>query len=329
MKEIYLITAYTPTFKKQQVLRSLVDSISKQGKDIMVISHSPIPKDIEEMCKYTIFDNENKLILDPTIQYWSNTKIGNIKFTFINLKSATTLLACWTLQSGGFAYLKALGYDIVHYLEYDSEINDFTHFEEAKALICDGECDLVGFEPASHKETKHLLLPISFNLKKLSFDDLKYDEEYLVSEYKSRYHKQTFPLTEGMIYDTLWSKLKIKVESTDKIKDVMKINTNQTFIGLSDKYCLHTVDGVLHIAHDNLSKLDGNILDVVVIDKNKNGVTKTFIVPYYRCVWINLKVNYADAAHIKIFVNGSLFKELNLTNPNDRFYIDSARIVEE
>jgi hypothetical protein len=327
MKEIYLITAYTPTFKKQQVLRSLVDSISKQGKDIMVISHSPIPKDIEEMCKYTIFDSENKLIYDTDTQYWSHTKIANIGFRFINLKSAATLLACWTLQSGGFAYLKALGYNIVHYLEYDSEINDFTHFVEAKELICGGEYDLVGFKPLNHEETPHLLFPITFNLRKLSFEQLVYDENFLISEYKSRYHKQTFPLTEGMIYDTLWSKLKIKVESTDKIKDVMKINTNQTFNGLPDKYCLHTVDGVLHIVHDNLNKLDGNIIDVVVIDKNKNGITKTFPAPYYRCVWVNLKVNYADAVYIKIFVNGSLFRELNLMNPNDRFYIDSTKVI--
>jgi hypothetical protein len=68
---------------------------------------------------------------------------------------------------------------------------------------------------------------------------------------------------------------------------------------------------------------------VVVIDRNKNGKTKTFLAPYYRCVWVNLEVDYADAVYIKIFVNGSLFKELNLANPNDRFYIDSARIVEK
>ena len=329
MKEIYLITAYTPTFKKQQVLRSLVDSISKAGKDMMVISHSPIPKDIEEMCKYTIFDRENKLVSDTDTQYWSRSVLGNKRFDFINLNSSVTLLACWKLQSGGFSYLKALGYDIVHYLEYDSEINDFTHFGEAKELICSGEYDLVGFEPLNHKEMPHLLLPISLNLKKLSFDDLKYDEEYLVSEYKRRYHNRLFPLTEGMAYDNLWSKLKIKVESGDKIKHVMKINTNQSFIGLPDKYCLHTVDGVLHLAHDNLSKLDGNIIDVVVTDRNKNGKTKTFLAPYYRCLWINLGVDYVDAVYIKIFVNGSLFKELNLANPNDRFYIDSARIVEK
>ena len=30
-----------------------------------------------------------------------------------------------------------------------------------------------------------------------------------------------------------------------------------------DKYCLHTVDGVLHIIHDNLNKLDEEIYSMV------------------------------------------------------------------
>jgi hypothetical protein len=327
MKEIYVISAYTPDFKKQQVLRSLVSSINQQDKDIMVISHSSIPKDVEDMCKYTIFDRENKLFNDADSQFWSFSEIANKRFEFINLKSVITIVACWKLSSGAFSYLKTLGYDIVHFLEYDSEINNFNHFNDAKEVINSGEYDVVGFKPETKNEYNHLLLPISFNLKKMSFGRLEYDENFLISEYKLRYRNKVFPLTEGIAYDILWSNLNIKVESTDKIKDVMKINQNFTF-GFTDKYCLHTVDGVLHILHDNLSKLDGNIIDVVVIDRAKNGKTKTFIAPYYNCVWVNLEVNYADAVHIKIFVNNTLFRELDLTNPNDRFYIDSTKVID-
>ena len=64
MKEIFFITAHTPDFVREQALRNLVHSIKQQGKEVMVISHSPIPKDIENMCNYTIFDRENKLIFD-------------------------------------------------------------------------------------------------------------------------------------------------------------------------------------------------------------------------------------------------------------------------
>jgi hypothetical protein len=327
MKEIYFISAYTPTFEKQEMLRLLVHNINKQGKEVIVATHSSIPKDIEDMCNYVIFDRENKLIYDADAQFWSNSRVGNKGFEFINLKSAITILPCFKLNLSSFCYLKSLGYDIIHFLEYDSIINDFTYFNEVTEIIKNGEYDLIGIKHENKEEHEHLLLPLSFNLNKFSFDDFKYDENFLISEYKKRYHGKIFPITERLSYEMLWSKLKIKAESSDKIKDVMKINQNFTF-GFTDKYCLHTVDGVLHILHDNLSKLDGNIIDVVVIDRAKNGKTKTFIAPYYKCFWVNLDVNYADAIYIKIFVNGSLFRELNLMNPNDRFYIDSTKVID-
>jgi hypothetical protein len=328
MKEIYLILSHTPTFEKEQMLRSLVHSINKQGKGVMVVSHTQIPKDIEDMCDYTIFDRENKLIYDSRSQFWSYSKLADKKFEFINLKSAITILPVYKLLIGSLSYLKTIGYGVVHLLEYDCELNNFTHFNNAFQTITQGEYDLVGFKPERDYEYNHLLLPISFNLKKFSYDQLTYDEDFLLSEYKRRYHDKLFPVTEGLVYDMLWSNLNIKVENGDEIKATMKINQNYT-LGLTDKYCLHTVDGVLHLVHDNLNKLDGNIIDVVVIDRNKNGKTKTFLAPYYKCVWVNLEVDYTDAIYIRIFVNNTLFKELNLMNPIDRFYIDSARVVEE
>jgi hypothetical protein len=126
----------------------------------------------------------------------------------------------------------------------------------------------------------------------------------------------------------LWSKLNIKIENGDEVKATMKINQNYTLVAPTNKYCLHTINGVLHLTHENLNKLDGNIIDLIVIDKAKNSKTKTFITPYYNCVWVNLEVNYADAVHIKIFVNNTLFRELDLTNPNDRFYIDSTKVID-
>jgi hypothetical protein len=216
----------------------------------------------------------------------------------------------------------------IHLLEYDCEINDFKYFNEVTESINKNEYGLIGFKTETENEHNHLLLPISFNLNHLSFENLLYDEDYLLSAYKFRYHNRLFPITEGLIYEMLWSNFEIKIEDRDEIKKSMKINQNFIF-GQPDKYCLHTVDGVLHLVHDNLSKLDGNIVDVVVIDRNKNGRTKTFLAPYYKCVWVNLEVDYVDAVYIRIFVNNTLFKELNLMNPNDRFYIESSRVIEE
>ena len=328
MKEIYLILAHTPTFEKEQMLRSLVYSINKQDKRVMVISHTTIPKDIEDMCDYTIFDKENKLIYDSMSQYWSNSMLGNKKFEFINLKSTITILPVYKLLMGALSYLKTLNYELIHLLEYDCEINDFKYFNEVVESINKNEYGLIGIKPETENERDHLILPISFNLNHLSFEDMVYDEDYLLSTYKFRFHNKLYPITEGLVYEMLWSKFNIKTEDRDEVKKSMKINQNFIF-GQPDKYCLHTVDGVLHFVHDNLNKLDGNVIDVIVTDRTNNGKTKTFTVPYCNCTWVNLEVNYVDATHIKIFVNNTLFRELDLTNPNDRFYIDSTRIIEE
>ncbi len=319
--------SHTPSFEKQQMLRQLVYSINKHGKQIMVVSHTQIPKDIEDMCYYTIFDKDNKLVYDTDAQFWSYSRINNKKFEFINLKSAITILPVYKLLVGAMSYLKTLNYDIVHLLEYDCEINDFTYFNNVSKTIMAGEYDLVGFKPERDHEHKHLLLPISFNVKKFSFNQFTYDENFLLSEYKRRYHTKLFPITEGLVYDILWSKVNVKVENSDEVKSTMKINQNYT-LGLTDKYCIHTVDGVLHITHDNLSNPQPNLIDVLIYCKDGGNKTKSFIAPYYKCLWVNLEVNYENALYIKIFVNGSIFRELDLRKPNDRFYIDSARIVE-
>lgn len=331
MKEIYVILSHTPTFEKQQMLRSLVNKINKQDKEVMVISHTSIPKDIEDMCDYTIFDKQNELIYDSDVQFWSYSVIGDKKFEFINLKSSITILPVYKLLIGGLSYLKSLNYDIIHLLEYDCEINDFTHFNYAYDLINKDEYDLIGFKPEINEnnsnECDHLLLPISFNIKKLNFDDLKYDESSLLSSYKTRFKERLFPITECIAYDMLWLKLKIKTEEYDNTKHNMLINQNYKF-GYIDRYSVHTVDGVLHILHDNLNNFYPNNVDVIVTHKNGLSTSKSFLAPYFRCVWVNLGVNYDDAMFIKIFVNGSLFRELNLFNPNDRYYIDSTKITD-
>jgi hypothetical protein len=328
MKEVYLILSHTPSFEKQQMLRQLVHSINKQGKEVMVISHTQIPKDIEDMCDYTIFDKENKLAYNADAQFWSYTKVNDKKFEFLNLKSAITILPVYKLLIGGVSYLKALGYDIIHLLEYDCEISDFSHFNNVNENITQGEYDIIGFKQERDHEQKHLLLPISFNVKKLSFDDLSYDEDFLLSDYKRRFRSKLFPITECLVYDNLWSKLNVKIEDSEEIKATMKINQNYT-LGLPDKYCLHTVDGVLHLTHDNLTNKEPNLVDVTIYTKDGNNKVKSFLAPYYRCLWVNLGVNYEDAVYIKIFVNNTIFRELDLRKQNDRAYIETSRIITE
>jgi hypothetical protein len=327
MKEIYFITAYTPTFDRQQALRNLVHSIKEQGKEILVISHSTIAKDIEDMCDYTIFDRENKLIYDSTTQYWSSSVMNNLRFEYINLNSSYTILPVYKLFLGGLAYLKSLNYDIVHFLEYDCEIKDFTYFENVKESLISGEYDMHACYDTEKFTDTYVTLPISVNIKKLDFEQLIYDEKKLLKEYEYRFRKQIYPITETINYQIVWKDLNKKVVHENELKDVIITNFNYKF-GRPDRSSFNITNGSLHFLHDNMTNPKGNLFDIIVTDTNGNKTSKSMVVPYIRCYWLNLDIEYTKVRAIKIYLNGSFYRTLDLMNPKDRFYIESAKIIQ-
>ena len=325
MKEIFFITAHTPDFVREQALRNLVHSIKQQSKEVMVISHSPIPKDIENMCNYTIFDRENKLIYDSNLQYWSSSLMNDLKFEYINLSSSSTVLAVYKLLLGGLTYLKALNYDVVHFLEYDCEIKDFTYFDSVSTSIFNGEYDMFASHDTESFTGIYVTLPISFNIKKVSFDQLFYDEQKLLTWYRYRFTKQLYPITENITYELIWKDLNKKVVHENDLKDVIETNFNHRF-GKPDRSSFNLVDGVLHFLHDNMSNLNGNTIDIIITNTEGKKTAKSITVPYFRCFWLNLEIEYTKVRDIKIFMNGSFYRQLDLMNPNDRFYIESSII---
>ena len=64
MKDLFLITAYTPDDERKNLLRDFISSIDKKLFDIMVVSHSSIPEDIINKVNYFIYDSSNVLLTD-------------------------------------------------------------------------------------------------------------------------------------------------------------------------------------------------------------------------------------------------------------------------
>ena len=58
MKELILITSHTPDNNREHLLRNLVKCVKNTEYDIMVVSHTPIPKDIMEDVDYFFFENQ-------------------------------------------------------------------------------------------------------------------------------------------------------------------------------------------------------------------------------------------------------------------------------
>lgn len=141
--DLILISAFCDTKDKEQILRDLVNKIKKYCPifDIFLISHTVIPSDIAEKCDIAFYDKKNELIHDWELRSkpWFNPNddraILSIFTGFFN-----THLAIWRMIILGNSVAKNCGYEKVHHIEYDCEINDFSEIKNNSDLLNDFDC---------------------------------------------------------------------------------------------------------------------------------------------------------------------------------------------
>lgn len=141
--DLILITAFCDTKEKEDVLRNLVNSIkfSETSFDILLMSHTVIPTDIANKCDIAIYDKKNELIYDWELRSkpWFNPNndraILSIFTGFFN-----THLAIWRMIILGNSVAKNCGYQKVHHIEYDCEINDFSEIKNNSDLLNEFDC---------------------------------------------------------------------------------------------------------------------------------------------------------------------------------------------
>jgi hypothetical protein len=138
MKDLILISNYSETYEKQEVLRNLVSQIYKQKShfDLMIVSHTIVPEDISNKCEYVLYDKKNELIYDWDLRCkpWFNP--GNTRqIMSIFTGYYNSHLAIWRMIILGNGLAKNLGYTKVHHIEYDASINDFSELYENSKLL--------------------------------------------------------------------------------------------------------------------------------------------------------------------------------------------------
>ena len=138
MKDLILISNYSETYEKQEVLRNLVSQIYKQKShfDLMIVSHTIVPEDISNKCEYVLYDKKNELLYDwdlrckPWFNPGNERQILSIFTGFYN-----SHIAIWRMLILGNGLAKNLGYEKVHHIEYDASINDFSELYENSKLL--------------------------------------------------------------------------------------------------------------------------------------------------------------------------------------------------
>jgi len=138
MKDLIIIGAYCPDEERENVLRDLVQSLSnhKEQFEVMVVSHTTLPVDIQKKVDFYIYDKKNEILTDWDLlnQPWFMPG-GDRQILSSFLTKKNTQLAIWRMMIIGFSNAKNLGFTKVHHIEYDCEINELSEFLENSILL--------------------------------------------------------------------------------------------------------------------------------------------------------------------------------------------------
>jgi len=213
MKELILIGAYCPDDDREKLLNNCIDSLQgcKDDYDILICSHTIIPEYITKKVDYVFYDKNNDLITDLKYlnQPWFSPVDGmTILSTYIGENS--TYLAVYRLLILGLGFAKMFKYNKVHYVEYDSVMNNHNELYSNSKLL--DEYDNVVYQKEQKNYEQNIAWPIGnfMSFKVDSIDELftTYDKEKLLK----------------ILLDT-------SGKTNEKItNDIMKMNGNSIYI---------------------------------------------------------------------------------------------------
>ena len=317
MKDLILISAYCNTKEKEDILRNLVTQINTQSQnlDLMVVSHTPIPLDIQDKCNYSFYDSKNELLYDwdlrskPWFDPSNQRPILSIFTGFYN-----SHLAIWRMIILGNSLAKNLGYNKVHHIEYDTQISDFKELYENSVLLED-------YDSIYYNKTEYVVSDILFGtyqayrLDTLHPELLELDEEFL----KDKIRNSNIKSPEGMLQDLLINGKKYLVKN----KSLLDVNNNH--FGLSHTvpstpaWCLPFYDRKTNELNFIIWNSEGiENLNVTLIYNNTHIFTVKDLGPN---TWkiINLDSNFDNAQNLITLVNDKIRNEFDFTKDKEYF----------
>lgn len=155
-KDIIIIGTYPNHPKKMEMLRECIERVRPLGYDILVVSHYPLPTDIQESVDYVIYDKENVKML-----YCPNYEFGNDGFSLKKyINEGGHALAVVKNINNGINYVNYLRYEFFFYMECDNHFSydDLLKIEILKnSMFMEGK-NMLLFNPPVEKDSYETLL---------------------------------------------------------------------------------------------------------------------------------------------------------------------------
>jgi len=218
MKELILVGSYCPDDEREQLLNECINSLQgcRNEYDILICSHTEIPTYISKKVDYVFYDKNNDLITDLKYlnQPWFSPVDGmTILSTYIGENS--TYLAVYRLLISGLGFAKMFKYKKVHYVEYDTIMNDTSELYDNSRLL--DEYDNVVIQKEQRNYEENIAWPMG------NFMSFKVDS---INELFTTYDKEK--LLEILFNSS--SKTNEKITN-----DIMKLNGNTIYVKDYDK----------------------------------------------------------------------------------------------
>lgn len=311
-KDLILITSFAPDTNRQQLLRNLVHNINKDNFDIMISSHSSIPSDIVEKSDYVIYEKNNDLDFNVDNKFYFYYHNTNFSIITTEIKKYSHFIPCIRLISSGLLYARSLGYNVAHYIEYDSLIEDDTELIENSKLLEEHSAIYYQLQHLSYPNS-----PISFNLNKIS-------ENWFSLDKKNYENFLTKPNSSKIIEEYEWILLNESEGLFKKQRSDLK--EKKIYVALSDdlednKWIVPFYDSVNNsmsifswVEHD--SEVNSEVLIILnnqkVIQMNRS----------FKSLWSIYNLgDINDVKQIKIIVNGVVRRDYNFNEQDINIFI--------
>lgn len=317
MKELILITSHAPSNEKQRLLRELVNNTKDRGYDVMISTHVFIPKDIVDSVDFIIYEKENRLLTDlkhkKVMNFWSVD--GTLKVNTTETFKFNHAFAMIKLLVNGLSYAKKLGYEKVHFFEYDTKINFFIEIENNSKLL--DEYNIIYYVPPGLPWPS---APISLKLNEVSNSWFDISNDSIMEFFDEPTSKLSEEYEQRLINDS----------GNSLNKEQKTLSENGIDVGLHCEVEKNSwMVPVYHQESDKLiffgwSKDTTEVIEVMLII-NKNIIKKYEINPQS---WVIREIDFFDKVlTLSIMVNGETFNYIDFSKIDKEYYKNKNQIL--
>jgi glycosyltransferase involved in cell wall biosynthesis len=124
-EELIIIGTYPNLKSRETLTHDCIASLQSLGRKIMLVSHYPVPPELQKMVDYYIYDKHNPLTHHSYYtRFYNHTYNYDAEININGLRDTNQSLTVLVNLFNGFKAAKQLGYKSVFYITYDVIVND-------------------------------------------------------------------------------------------------------------------------------------------------------------------------------------------------------------